>query len=50
MICLFYLNLIPVSEYFEIYIVSNSFPRFRRYSIIIDVFVETTITKEYFGA
>ena len=50
MICLFYLNLIPVSEYFEIYIVSNSFSRFRRYSIIIDVFVETAITKEYFGA
>lgn len=50
MICLFYLNLIPVSEYFEIYIVSNSFSRFRRYSIIIDVFVETAFTKEYFGA
>ena len=42
--------MLPVSEYFEIYIVSNSFSRFRRYSIIIDVFVETTITKEYFGA
>lgn len=42
--------MIPVSEYFEIYIVSNSFPRFRRYSIIIDVFVETAFTKEYFGA
>jgi len=50
MICLFYLNLIPVSEYFEIYIVSNSFSRFRRYSIIIDVFVETAFAKEYFGA
>ena len=39
--------MIPVSEYFEIYIVSNSFSRFRRYSIIIDVFVETTFAIEY---